>query len=44
MTEVFDCGPAGDLLREDGAWINGSTSVRDSMASTLARIEALCTT
>jgi hypothetical protein len=38
VTEVFDSGPHSELLREDGAWINGSTSVRDSMSASLERL------
>lgn len=44
VTEVFDPGPLPDLLADDGGkWINGSTTVRESMAATLARIEQLAT-
>ena len=46
VTEVFDCGPQENrwiLLREDGAWINGSTPVATSMAATLERLERACT-
>ena len=44
VTEVFDLGALSDeerrhILHEDGAWINGSNSVRDSMAATLRRLE-----
>ena len=45
VTEVFDCGPQENrwiLLREDGAWINGSTPVATSMAATLERLERAC--
>jgi uncharacterized protein YndB with AHSA1/START domain len=43
VTEVFDSGPHSDLLREDGAWINGSTPVRDSMRASLERLEQIST-
>ena len=46
VTEIFDCGPEENrhiLLNEDGAWINGSTSVRESMAATLERLERIST-
>jgi hypothetical protein len=46
VTEVFDCGSVGsgqDLLREDGQWINGFNSVRQSMMASLERLEGLCT-
>ncbi len=44
VTEVFDHGPLPeDLLRDGGAWINGSTTVLESMAATLERLEKLCT-
>jgi hypothetical protein len=46
VTEVFDCGPEENrwiLQQEDGKWINGSNSVRESMAATLGRIEEVCT-
>jgi hypothetical protein len=44
VTEVFDCGPEENrhiLLREDGGWINGSNTVRESMAATLERLDAI---
>jgi hypothetical protein len=43
VTEVFDCGPHTEILREDGAWINGTNPVRESMVATLRSIEKLCT-
>jgi hypothetical protein len=42
VTEIFDCGPEENrwILREEGGqWINGSNSVRESMAGTLERLE-----
>lgn len=43
VTEVFDCGPTSGLLREDGSWINGSTSVLESITASLERLERICT-
>jgi hypothetical protein len=43
VTEVFDYGPFSELLREDGGWINGTTSVLESMAASLARLEKIST-
>ncbi len=46
VSEVFDCGPEENrhiLLRDDGAWINGSNSVRDSMTASLERLEKIST-
>jgi hypothetical protein len=46
VTEVFDCGPEENrwiLEREGGAWINGTSSVRESMAATLERLEKVST-
>jgi uncharacterized protein YndB with AHSA1/START domain len=46
VTEVFDCGTEANrwiLLNQDGSWINGSNSVRESMAATLERLERLST-
>jgi hypothetical protein len=43
VTEVFDCGPNTEILRDDGAWINGSNPIHESMEATLARIEMVCT-
>jgi hypothetical protein len=44
VTEVFDCGPEENrqtLLRDDGAWINGSNSVLQSMTASLERLEKI---
>lgn len=44
VTEVFDCGSEENgwiLRREDGAWINGITSVLESMTATLERLEKI---
>ncbi|HET6811587.1 MAG TPA: hypothetical protein VFH50_11320 [Acidimicrobiales bacterium] len=39
VTEVFDYGPLPeDLLRDGGAWINGTNSVLESMAASLERL------
>jgi hypothetical protein len=46
VTEIFDCGPEENrhiLQREDGTWINGSNSVRESMTATLERLERIST-
>jgi len=44
VTEVFDCGPLSeDLLRDGGAWINGTNSVRESMADSLEKLEMIST-
>jgi hypothetical protein len=44
VTEIFDCGPlSADLLRDGGAWINGSNSVRESMTASLERLEKIST-
>jgi hypothetical protein len=46
VTEVFDCGPRENpqtLLRDDGAWINGSNSVLESMKASLERLEKIST-
>jgi hypothetical protein len=44
VTEVFDFSAVSeDLLRDDGTWINGSTSVLESMASSLERLEKIST-
>jgi len=43
VTEVFDYGPFPELLREDGAWINGTNSVRDSITATLGKLEKIST-
>ncbi|MGA8426421.1 MAG: hypothetical protein WB801_02410, partial [Candidatus Dormiibacterota bacterium] len=42
VTEVFDCGTLpGDLLRDGGAWINGTNSVRESMTASLERLDKI---
>ena len=42
VTEVFDCGPLSEsLLRDDGAWINGMNSLRESMAASLEKLEKI---
>ena len=44
VTEVFDPGPLPeDLLRDGGAWINGTNSVLESMAASLERLERIST-
>ena len=44
VTEFFDPGPLPDeLLRDGGAWINGSQPIVESMRSTLERLDALST-
>jgi hypothetical protein len=44
VTEVFDYGPLPEeLLRDGGAWINGTNSVRESMSASLERLEKICT-
>jgi hypothetical protein len=45
VTEVFDHGRLSeDLLGNGGgAWINGNTSVHESMTASLERLERLCT-
>ena len=42
VSEVFDFGPLPeDLLRGGGAWINGTTSVSESMAASLERLQKI---
>ncbi len=44
VTEVFDRGPLPeDLLRDGGAWINGTSPLRDSMTASLERLEHIST-
>ena len=43
VTEVFDYGPFSELLREDGKWINGTSSVLESMTATLERLDKIST-
>jgi len=43
VTEVFDYNAlSDDLLRDGGSWINGSTSVRESMTASLERLDKIC--
>ena len=42
VTEVFDSGPLpDDLLLDGGAWINGTNTVLESMATSLERLEKI---
>jgi len=44
VTEVFDYSRVSqNLLHDEGTWINGSTSVVESMAATLERLEEMST-
>ncbi len=44
VTEVFDYGPLPeDLLRDGGAWINGSSSVLVSITASLEKLEKIST-
>ncbi len=44
VTEVFDSGPLPeDLLRDGGAWIDGTNPVLESMAASLERLEEIST-
>ena len=44
VTEVFDYTPLPeDLLRDGGSWINGNSSVPESMAASLERLENVST-
>jgi hypothetical protein len=43
VTEVFCYGPFSELLREDGEWINGTSSVLESMRATLGMLEKIST-
>jgi len=44
VTEVFDHGPLPEeLLRDGAAWINGTTTVLESMAASLERLDKICT-
>jgi hypothetical protein len=44
VTEVFDYGPLPEeLLRDGGAWINGTNSVLESMTASLERLDKICT-
>jgi hypothetical protein len=43
VTEVFDYSPLPEeLLGDGGMWINGSTTLLESMAASLARLEEIC--
>ncbi len=43
VTEFFDFAKvSADLLRDGGSWINGHTTVVESMAATLERLEKIC--
>jgi hypothetical protein len=47
VTEIFDCGPEENrwiLEREGGEWINGKSTVVESMTATLTRLEEASTT
>jgi hypothetical protein len=44
VTEVFDCTRlSDDLLRDDGAWINGNNSLLDSMMASLEKLKKIST-
>jgi hypothetical protein len=44
VTEVFDYDPLSeDLFRDGGAWINGTNSVSESMATSLEKLEKIST-
>jgi hypothetical protein len=44
VTEVFDYGPLSEvLLRDGGAWINGTNSVLESMTASLEKLEKIST-
>jgi hypothetical protein len=44
VTEVFDCGPwSEELLRDGGAWIDGTNSVLESMTASLEMLEKIST-
>jgi hypothetical protein len=48
VTEVFDCGTVTEEIRQilfsdDGTWINGHTSMRESMTATLMLLEKIST-
>jgi hypothetical protein len=43
VTEVFYYGRFSELLRENGAWINGISPVRESMTATLGRLREIST-
>lgn len=44
VTEVFDFSSLSEnLLRDDGTWINGNNSLRDSMIASLEKLEKIST-
>jgi hypothetical protein len=44
VTEVFDYSPLPEeLFRDGGSWINGSTSIAESMAASLEKLEEIST-
>ncbi len=44
VTEIFDYSAvSADLLRDEGSWINGSNSLKESMAASLAKLEQIST-
>ncbi len=48
VTEVFDCGALPEevrqsLLGDGGSWVNGTNSLRESMAASLERLEKIST-
>ena len=44
VTEVFEYGPLSDsLLRDGGAWINGTNTVLESMIASLEKLEKIST-
>lgn len=44
VTEVFDYGPLPDeLLRDGGAWINGTNPLLESMEASLEKLEVIST-
>jgi hypothetical protein len=44
VTEVFDYAPLSEgLLRDGGAWINGTNSVLESMTASLEKLEKIST-
>lgn len=46
VTEIFDCGTEENgwiLLNEEGAWVNGTTPLVESMKASLERLEEIST-
>ena len=44
VTEVFEYGPLSEsLLRDGGAWINGTNTVLESMTASLEKLEKIST-